>query len=142
MSMTIYMTQSMVEHFNTYGSDYKGNIDNIKDDNGVHGSIKLYENVDNFLKGISGFHIERLNNGLYKIVYQSQNKNHCEYIRVLGFFDATDYIFYKGSTSYLVNFMMYGGVVRIDGNDFAGKQQINMMKDAANALITKLNKKI
>lgn len=91
------------------------------------------------MKVITGFNIKQLNNGLYKIVYQNQNKNNCAYIKILGFFDATDYIIFKGSTSYLDNFMLFKGVVRVDGVDFAGEQQIEEMHDAANALIKKLN---
>ena len=136
IGIEVYETISIVEHFNTYGTDYKDNIERMIDDNGNHGKIKLFEDYDTFIKTISRFKINKLSSdGTYNYKYQSGNKGFVRAIKVLGFFDATDYVIKNGSTAYLNNFMMYDGIIRIDGVDFAGKQQIESMKNAANTLI-------
>lgn len=135
------MTQSMEEHFKTYACNYKDNISNIKDNNGFLGSINYYDNIDDLIKIIRHFKIHQLNqDGTYKAKYQFGNKTRYENIKVLGFFDATEYILNNGNTTYLSQFMILGGIVRINNIDFASRYQVALMSDTAHALKNNKNK--
>lgn len=129
----VYMTMSMVEHFNTYGCDYKDHIDKVYDD-GSHGNMHIHSGLADLYKVIKSIVPKLPADGWFAYKYQYDNKSHIDTILVRGFFDATEYVLRGGDLTYLANFMLCDGIVRIDGTDFAGVQQQSMMRDAANAL--------
>lgn len=135
------MTQEMVDNYNAFGVDFKTSIENMVEDNGIHGEVKVFDTKEDFVNAIMRYRIDHYNNDNSSVFAKNQRKNKwfASWRDVSGFFDATEYVRKNGDLDYLTNFLRYGGLVRLGDseNEFIGLTQDTRMREAVTRLINK-----